>query len=636
MKEEANLKTPAINNRVIQFYFTPHYIGDIEKDKESFFNYCRKKYPEHFTANVLGKIEEAIDFMYKYFKDDRRGDGTMFYTHFFETAHILLSKFKITDLDTIIAGILHDLVEDKPEVRMETIKDMFGSNVADIVEGVTKITSSSEIEKEFQLEMNRELSYEDQEIATIRKIFKYGLKKAQIFFVKFADRFHNIQTLYGIRKPERRREIAIQTINIYVPLIKTLGYEEVSKELRDICLFHIIAENPKEAEDLYRKLREIHQEESRKFLKVANEYNLEEKLRLILSSKSNQIGLVVAHKTLFDLHEALVSNSWQVPITYQHFYWVVNIPAELYSESIIRSIDYNLRERFSYIGMETLTYLDENLLRGVLLYLPVAKYNYALPAGESFEVVFNIVSPEQKAIDIQRTFFAKEYHSSYKDLEYDAFLELIEYLYSLEIKNRMELLMEFARRIFPSEFISIRNNLDETGYWVPKGFTVLDVAFKILPPSEVFKVISAKIYKPSVGWTSKSLNYILENNDVFEFIKASNPVYELNDLKPYSLVAINEIRKIKQKIQQKEVKPHQKFIKTIFLKGEDKLGLTSLISNIAVALNVSFTKLALNVEKLKPKEFSGSLSGRFASIENFNYFMLELGKIPEIKEISAK
>ncbi len=634
MEQGLNSQTSTIYERVIQFYYTPHYSGNIQKDKESFFDYCRKKYPEHFTPNVLNKIESAIDFMYKYFKDDRRGDGTMFYTHFFETAHILLSKFKITDLDTIISAFLHDLVEDKPEVNIKTIKNMFGPNVAGIVDGVTKITNSSELEKEFQVEVNRELSYEDQELATIQKIFKYGIKYPQIFLVKFADRYHNVQTLYGIKKSARRREIANQTINIYVPLIKMLGYEEVSKELRDMCLFHIIAENPKEAEQMYQKLKEIHKEEFYKFIKTAQENNLEETLNSIVTSKSDQIHLVVAHKTLFDLHEALVSNSWQVPMTYQHFYWVVNIPAEVYDNNLIRSIDSKLRDEFRFISMETLTFLDENLLSGVILYLPVSKYNYVLPNGDGFEIVFNIVSSEKKSIDIEKTFLNKSAYKSYDEREYNAFLELIEYLYSQEIKDKMQLLLEFAKRMFPTEFVSIKNNVQETFYVVPNGFTVLDAAFKLMP-DEAFKVISAKVYKPNHGWLSKSLNYVFENNDVFEFIKASNPIYELDDLKPFSLVAINEIRKIKQKIERKEIKTQQKFVKTISLKGIDKLGLTSLISNVAVALNVSFTKVYLNVDRVNPQQFNGSIAGKFSTVENLNFFVLGLGKIKDIKEISV-
>ncbi|MFN3782105.1 MAG: hypothetical protein ACK4SO_08010, partial [Candidatus Kapaibacteriota bacterium] len=357
-----------------------------------------------------------------------------------------------------------------------------------------------------------------------------------------------MQTLYGIKRSARRREIANQTINIYVPLIKMLGYEEVSKELRDMCLFHIIAENPEEAEQMYRKLKEIHKEEFYKFIKTAEENNLEETLNSIVTSVHKQINLVVAHKTLFDLHEALVSNSWQVPMLYQHFYWVVNIPAEAYNNSLIKSIDTKLRERFRFISVEQLTFLDENLLSGVILYLPVSKYNYVLTDGEGMEIVFNIVSSEKKSIDIENTFFNKASYNTYDEREYNAFLELIEYLYSQEIKDKMQLLLEFARRMFPTEFITIKNNIQDTYYIVPNGFTVLDVAFKLMP-EEAFKVISAKVYKSNYGWLSKSLNYVLENNDVFEFIKASNPIYELDDLKPFSLVAINEIRKIKQKIE---------------------------------------------------------------------------------------
>jgi len=171
-----SLSSQSIRQRIINFQYTPNFVGDFEKDKEKFLEISKKQNPAIFNADVLQEISKAIDLVGELFKDDVRGDGTKFYTHFLETAYILLTKFNFYDKDTIIAAILHDSVEDKSDlIKYEDIKNQFGDEVAQIVDGVTKITTASELEETFHTKFVGKIDYNDQELATIKKVFEAGL-----------------------------------------------------------------------------------------------------------------------------------------------------------------------------------------------------------------------------------------------------------------------------------------------------------------------------------------------------------------------------------------------------------------------------------------------------------------------------
>lgn len=629
--QESNLLIP----RIISFKFSPNYTGNIEEDKKVFLQRCRTRFPFLYTLDILEKIEKAIDLVYELFKDDRRGDGTMFYTHFLETAHILIHKLGIDDVDTIVAALLHDTLEDKKDkISFDDIKNLFNQNVAEIVEGVTKITSQSEVEKIFSSKVEADFNYQQQELATIKKIFEYGLRNPRIFLVKFADRFHNVLTLYGIRNPERREQIAKETINIYVPLMKLFGFEEPSKELRDLCLFHIIARDINEAEEKYQKLLEIHKQEYQKFISIAIENNLEEKIKSVLQKYSSRINLLVGHKTLYELYEALKNNKNRIPINYQHIHWIVDIPSDEYSSKLLEQIERGLRNKFAFIASEQISNIKDKLTQEIIQYISITKSTFVLPSKERMEILFNVSASGKQRFDINEVIFKKEYHQSYDEREYQAFLELIEYLYNQNVPNKMELLFEFAKKIYPTEYVSVEDNLNETSYLVPNGFTVLDLAFK-LEPRKAFNVVSAKILSSDGQWESRSLNYVLRNNDKFELITAAAPIYDFDDLKPFSLVAINEVRKSKDKVAKRNILPKDTFYKRVNIRGIDKLGVSKKISDLGTLLNVSFTKFNFIVNPLNRTEFKGNLAAKFGSINKLNIFLLELIQIPEVTEFEV-
>ena len=129
------------------------------------------------------------------------------------------------DEATIVAALLHDTVEDT-KVGIDAITEMFGGEVANIVDGVTKISLMS-----FD-------SHEEQQAESIRKMILAMSEDIRVLIVKLADRLHNMRTL-DFQKPEKQKQIARETMDIYAPLANRLGLHRVKLELEDLSFRHI-------------------------------------------------------------------------------------------------------------------------------------------------------------------------------------------------------------------------------------------------------------------------------------------------------------------------------------------------------------------------------------------------------------
>jgi GTP pyrophosphokinase/guanosine-3',5'-bis(diphosphate) 3'-pyrophosphohydrolase len=154
-----------------------------------------------------------------------RLSGDPYFAHPIQVAGIL-TEYGL-DATTIIAGLLHDTIEDTP-VTAEQIESQFGPAVARIVEGVTKL---SKLELE---EQNPEPTERQRQAANLRKFLLAMSKDIRVLLVKLADRLHNMRTLGYHPKPEKRRRIAEETIDIYAPLARRIGVERMAADLEDL------------------------------------------------------------------------------------------------------------------------------------------------------------------------------------------------------------------------------------------------------------------------------------------------------------------------------------------------------------------------------------------------------------------
>jgi guanosine-3',5'-bis(diphosphate) 3'-pyrophosphohydrolase len=179
-----------------------------------------KKY--HPSPDLV-TLRKAYDFASACHKGQVRASGEPFFSHVEETS-LLVCKLKL-DEPSVIASLLHDTIEDC-DIAREDIQREFGPGIADIVEGVTKLTRI-----EFE-------SREEKQAENFRKMLLAMAKDIRVVLVKLCDRLHNMRTLKFFSEDKQRR-IAQETQEIYAPLSNRLGIHWLKSELEDLCLLYL-------------------------------------------------------------------------------------------------------------------------------------------------------------------------------------------------------------------------------------------------------------------------------------------------------------------------------------------------------------------------------------------------------------
>lgn len=159
-------------------------------------------------------------------RDQRRQSGEPYFEHCLNVAMILADMRM--DSITIAAGLLHDVVEDTG-YTLKDIDDEFGKHIAQLVDGVTKIT---------EISGRKNLSYESRQAETFRKMLLSMAKDLRVIVIKFADRLHNMRTLQHMSNKSRLR-IAIETRDVYAPLANRFGMARVKSELEDLAFKYL-------------------------------------------------------------------------------------------------------------------------------------------------------------------------------------------------------------------------------------------------------------------------------------------------------------------------------------------------------------------------------------------------------------
>lgn len=193
-------------------------------DPEVLFNMLIKQIKQYHPSDNLDIIYKAYDISRSAHSSQKRKSGEPYIIHPLCVA-IILAQLEM-DKETIVAGILHDVVEDT-NYTIEQLKEWFGEEIALLVDGVTKLTK-----------INYSADKVEMQAENLRKMFLAMAKDIRVILIKLADRLHNMRTLQFM-SPEKQKEKARETMDIYSPIAHRLGISKVKVELDDLSLKYL-------------------------------------------------------------------------------------------------------------------------------------------------------------------------------------------------------------------------------------------------------------------------------------------------------------------------------------------------------------------------------------------------------------
>ncbi len=194
------------------------------------------------TEQGLEDVRKSFSLASEIHKNQFRQSGELYIIHPLNVAKNVLDM-EIYDTDTICACLLHDTIEDGEAFSKEDIARIINPTVSELVDGVTKMRRMNFSTKEEQV------------LANTRKITNGLSKDVRIILIKLADRLHNMETL-DFKKPEKQRENAVETMEIFVPLALSIGAYKIKSDLEDLSLKYIEPDAYKEISYQKQKLQE--------------------------------------------------------------------------------------------------------------------------------------------------------------------------------------------------------------------------------------------------------------------------------------------------------------------------------------------------------------------------------------------
>ncbi|RDI92137.1 GTP pyrophosphokinase (ATP:GTP 3'-pyrophosphotransferase)(ppGpp synthetase I) ((P)ppGpp synthetase) [Thermosipho africanus Ob7] len=425
------------------------------------------------------KIKKAIKLAEYGHKGYYRKSGEPFITHPIEVSKILAS-LKL-DITTIISGILHDTVEDSQgKVTLKDIEEMFGKEVALIVDGVTKVSKINAPVGNIEQKKKSE---------TIQKMLFAMAEDVRVIFVKLADRLHNMRTIQYVEDEEKKKYKALETLEVYAPIAHKLGIHVIKWELEDLS-FKVLY--PKE----YYMIKELVAEKKKEREERTNEYVNQLKLAL----KENNINAKVEGR-------------------YKHYYSIWKKMKEknkkfeeIYDLIGIRAIVKDVQTCYTALGV----------VHHIWVPLPGRFKDYiAAPKSNGYKSIHTtVVTQYGEPLEIQIR--DEEMHN---EAEYGLIAHWIYKEKSVDLKQKWLLqLLDWRKELLQgsTNLSELKNELqlDEVFVLTPKGeiihmplgSTVIDFAYAI------HTEIGHHFAGAKVNGKIVPINYKLKNGDVVEIL----------------------------------------------------------------------------------------------------------------------
>ena len=235
----------------------------------------------------LGRIRAAYEMARTAHSGQKRKDGSPYVTHVVAASEIAVEMG--LDEDSVIAALLHDVIEDTSLTHADIAKQ-FGNAVADIVEGVTKLTRVQYTSKE------------DEQMENLRKMLMAMAKDIRVILIKIADRLHNMRTM-AYQTPEKQRSKSLETMEIYAPIAHRLGMQKAKWELEDLSLQYLDPAGYKEiTEALDKKMPTLE-----KFMK-----STKEKIEKRLEAEGCKVSIFYRIKHVYSIYRKMYSQKLSI------------------------------------------------------------------------------------------------------------------------------------------------------------------------------------------------------------------------------------------------------------------------------------------------------------------------------------
>lgn len=257
----------------------------------------------------LSKIVSAYEKAEFYHHDQKRESGDDYITHPLAVAYILVELGM--DTDTICAALLHDVVEDT-ECTLDEVRKDFGSDIAMLVNGVTKLKRIPAISKE------------EQKAENIRKMILAMSEDIRVIIIKLCDRLHNMRTLQ-YRNDSKRRVISLETMNIYAPIAHRLGISSIKEELEDLSFKYL---DPYAYEEIDQQMH-LRTDSREKFVE-----NIKEKIAKRLAEDFDPVPLIEGRvKSNYGIYKKVYRDGKEIEQIYDRYAVrvIVNTVTECYN-----------------------------------------------------------------------------------------------------------------------------------------------------------------------------------------------------------------------------------------------------------------------------------------------------------------
>lgn len=441
---------------------------------------------KRFDSERMAKVRKAFDFSNKAHDGMRRKAGDPYITHPLAVANIVARDLGL-GATSVIAAILHDVVEDT-EYEIPDIENMFGKEVAKLVDGLTKLSGDFE------------------EIFTLRKIIMSLFDDIRIILIKFADRLHNLRTLDSLEE-NRRMKIAAETLNIYAPLAHRLGLYSVKNELEDLSFKY---KQPSDYQNIFYQLHSQDQKRNeliQKFVQPIRQKLTEEDIECTITHRLKSIYSIwlkmkkqnlTSIDQVFDLFAVRIILKSKPGISEKkQCYEVLSFVTDIYQPKPGRLRDWITTPRAN--GYES-------------LHVTVMG-----PEGKFLEVQIRTERMDR----IAEYGFAAHYKYKEKETdkptenELDRWIEKIkEHMDNNPDGNAYEFLEDFRLNLFSGEIVVFTPK--GRMLKLPKKSTIIDAAY------EIHTDLGNKCIGAKVNYKLVPPNFILNNGDQIEILTSEN------------------------------------------------------------------------------------------------------------------